>query len=797
MTTYMKKLFSLILSFVFVMSVFGQDAVGDWRTQVSSGNWNDYTTWEKCTVAGTPGTWVDAGSGEYPGSSGNITTTVTILNGDTINGNIDIVGDNSTEVLQINAGGVLNMGSNIINGPPAGPPFFEDSPFNELTIDGTLTSNTSIDVVTMSIGSTGIFNTSYASTGWWSHTTPSMTTNNGLIEFSGSSPQKIKFYDSGLTYNDITISGTVGTEGPSGDYTYIYGDLTIDASSSLTVTGDHPYMFISGDVTNNGTFNPSPTYLYFSGNLVNNGSMTVTNNTFFFNGSGKSFSGSGSLSGSLNYFGVGAGSVGSLTLSASATVTATNLYFSASNDALTIQPGAKLTVTSLASSSGDVTINSDATGSGSLISGASISGVDFKRYVSGAQWHIISSAVSGYSISNYASFNSVDTYNGDIALGIYNESTDAWSMYPDDAFTLSSAGNILTAKGYLSGRPTSGTLSFTGSLIVGNQSIGITSSASPGNAWNCIGNPYSSSINVATIISTNTALLDNSYEAVYIFNGTTYSGLTTGYIQPGQGFFVKSETGGGSFSFTTSMQSHQNPTFYKKALEYDSNTEIKLLATSNKITDATCIHFSEEPTYGLDPGKDIGKFTGSGVNFSLYNQLLDDNGVKFEYQALPEDSIDKITIPIGLDYKDGGVVTFSTELLDLPDGTRVILEDRLLEKYIDLQAPSASYTIEVAENTEGYGRFFLHTFDPAGVTSINSKQEKFNVFALNKEVHIIGTISTPAPVNIYDLVGRKSYEGILDQGNLNIISLDQLEQGIYIVNFKTENTQHSKKVYIK
>ena len=52
---------SLIVLLSFIASdMFAADAVGDYRTLtgLTSGNWNGTTTWEKCTVAGSPGTWV-------------------------------------------------------------------------------------------------------------------------------------------------------------------------------------------------------------------------------------------------------------------------------------------------------------------------------------------------------------------------------------------------------------------------------------------------------------------------------------------------------------------------------------------------------------------------------------------------------------------------------------------------------------------------------------------------------------------------------------------------------------------
>src|SRR4051794_17256969 len=62
LTDQMKKQATAWLSFMFLLfatTLSAADAVGDYRS-AATGNWNAIATWERCTVAGSPGTWVAA-----------------------------------------------------------------------------------------------------------------------------------------------------------------------------------------------------------------------------------------------------------------------------------------------------------------------------------------------------------------------------------------------------------------------------------------------------------------------------------------------------------------------------------------------------------------------------------------------------------------------------------------------------------------------------------------------------------------------------------------------------------------
>lgn len=75
----------LLLVTLSITSAFAQ-SVGDYRS-VGNGNWTTPGTWQVCTVAGPPGTWVPATT--YPGQNAG-TGTVTIRNGNDVTLNVNI-----------------------------------------------------------------------------------------------------------------------------------------------------------------------------------------------------------------------------------------------------------------------------------------------------------------------------------------------------------------------------------------------------------------------------------------------------------------------------------------------------------------------------------------------------------------------------------------------------------------------------------------------------------------------------------------------------------------------------------
>ena len=458
---------------------------------------------------------------------------------------------------------------------------------------------------------------------------------------------------------------------------------------------------------------------------------------------------------------------------------------------------------------GSLTIKSSSeTSSGSLIVDGNATGnVTYERYVTGggSNLHLVSSPVEGQSLSGFATNSSIATKTSPdkVALTTYDEAADTWTAYP--ATTGDITGNFTSGKGYLTLRTADGIVSFTGTLNTTDLKDMPIVRASQG--WNLLGNPYPCALNGNnTASSTNNLLkaaniadLEDSFANLYVWNPSTGSYQTIGnavgtlgqdYLQAGQGFFVRSKAGGGTFSINEAMRSHQPTVAMKSANVAWSN--LSLTATSSNKVSTTNFAFNANMTNGLDVSYDAGMFkTNAGLD--LYSRLLEDNGVDFTVQCLPDNNIENISIPLGIDVNGSTTVVFSINdqnfgmlpvyLVDTQENTKTNLK---LE----------NYSTTVTES--GTGRFYLE-FKSASVTTgnvENAENESVRVFAANNTLNILNPAQENGTVSVYNLSGQQ-----IDTYTLNQTTRQQVQTkyatGCYLVQIKTAATNSTAKIIIK
>jgi len=782
----MKRLLSISILLSLMMGVMGQ-STGDWQTR-GSGDWDDNTIWQ--TYNGS--SWDNAGSGEYPDWLGYVEYTVYIRDGHTVDAVADIMGFYGTESIVIDDGGTLNMGSNAI--------YSLDDPslgFYDVTINGTLTTNTYVNSINFTIGSTGHFETAYFETNgyWWSSDLlddQTIDVSSGTFEYSYSGSQDIQL---DYSLNNLILDGS--------------GTKTLGDDAFNTATGDY---YLGGNLTidNGVTFNCYVSSLHLdNATITNNGTFTSSNSAaqrLYFDGTGAAVvEGSGTWSnfGSANYIYTD-GSFGSVTFNNTNTFSIYRCFIYGTGS-INFSDQAQFTANSLFRffSSASLNINSSSSGTGSLILSqyfGSSATVTSQRYIpTQNRWHLISSPLPGQTIQSFLTANSnIPTQSGDYAMTDY--SSGAWNSY----FTSSTSGNLTSGKGFLV-RISSGTdLTYTGTPLTSNQSVSVSS-----DAFNCIGNPFTSSIDVrggSGFLATNTAAIDDSYEAIYVWNEQAdYSGknrndyttINAGggstYIQPGQAFMVRAASGASSMAFNTSMRAHQNPTFYKS--KETVNPKLVIQAENEDAISTTDFFFINGMSYGLDPGYDAGLF-GANDELSLYSQLIEDNGVDFMVQALPDEGFREMEVALGLVCGTPGMVTFSiSEQLNLPDGAGAVLEDRELEIFTDLK--KGDYVVNIESACSGTGRFYLHPYDPEyEETGILQDLNEIHTFAHEKDIHIQGNIMDHTSVYLADLSGRVVKSWQVEAGNHHVLNARDVDQGIYILMVSGSGKQTSTKLRI-
>jgi hypothetical protein len=582
-----------------------------------------------------------------------------------------------------------------------------------------------------------------------------------------------------------------------------------------------------------GIIIPSGSYVIQSGgtiilsdNWINNGTFTPSGGTVTFAGTNQSISGT-----SLQTF-------NNLTITSPSIVTIPAQIDVTVNGTLTNNTG-----------NAGLVLKSTAAGTGSLIHNTAGVGATIERYMNMNHWHVMASAVAGQALAGFITnaLNTIPVSGSNYGMMYYSESGGGWVYYTNPA-----SGDMSVGTGYLLRHTTDAAVSSYGTLNVANTSVNITKAA---NGWNCIGNPFPCSIGVRSDASTtdnfliyNASQFDPSFAALYLWNepavrisGVSYYKIicnagfvsTTGrevidqaYMQPGQGFIVKSKTGGGTVTFTDAMRVHENTGAFLKSAKV-SWPGINLIVSSLSKSAATAITFHDKMTLGLDITYDAGLFGGDPA-FKLYSRLVEDNGVNFAIQCLPRNGFDTIQIPIGFDCKNGGTVTFTAEIVPLPAGMKAILVDSLLGKSIDLQSASTSYTTDVNPNTSGAGRFFLNISlitpsvptvpttpdvptvpttpdvptvptvpsipDASFVTNIDN--HSFSIYSNDNTIIVKGKITVSACAILYDLTGRVIRSYALKFADINILPAEGLPGGIYIVKLFGDGLSVNKKVFL-
>ena len=312
---------------------------------------------------------------------------------------------------------------------------------------------------------------------------------------------------------------------------------------------------------------------------------------------------------------------------------------------------------------GTVTLHSDSDEFSSLlVSGAASGDITYNRYVNlvgDGEWDLIGAPVSGMAFSSLITDTNIATNGSFYAVGSYDNTVDTWTNA-----TTATTGNLQLGQGYQMATTSGGTLSFTGAIASGDQTVTITNSdaenSGAGRRWNLIANPFASYLNGNSVadgtnnfLTVNTAAIDDNFEALYGWkaDGTGYeiynNSSTATHIAPGQGFFVAAAGSGENqtITLTKAMQTTTGGDDFVAGRTTSTSFELVLDMHNDdiKVSD-TKFYFKEGLTLGLDPGYDAGAFNqSSGLSSRLVEQ---DNGVGMGINAMPVDALSNVIVPL-------------------------------------------------------------------------------------------------------------------------------------------------------
>jgi hypothetical protein len=222
---------------------------------------------------------------------------------------------------------------------------------------------------------------------------------------------------------------------------------------------------------------------------------------------------------------------------------------------------------------------------------------------------------------------------------------------------------------------------------------------------------------------------------------------------------------------------------------------IELKASTKNMSRTTLITFNSAMTLGLDPFYDAGLLR-SGSGLEVYTRLVEDNGVDFAIQCLPDFGFDKMIIPVSLDFTSGGEVTFSAVSANLPADCTPILEDRVTGINTPLYIDGGNYKVTLPANTSGIKRFYLHLnaiksapIAPIASNVIEQDQVRLKVYPIGMEIHIQGLVDDQCVASLYDLNGRNVGVYQLQASDNIVLYPERINYGIYVLRIMGGNKQ--------
>lgn len=227
--------------------------------------------------------------------------------------------------------------------------------------------------------------------------------------------------------------------------------------------------------------------------------------------------------------------------------------------------------------------------------------------------------------------------------------------------------------------------------------------------------------------------------------------------------------------------------------------EVRLTSATKRYK--TEFYFNDVSTYGLDRGYDAAVFGSGAPQFAIYSKLMEPGiyaDVDFAIQSLPYTCLTtQVIIPISVNLKKGlsGSIHISDSYLE--PGTEIYLEDTDTNTFTLITNTSHNFTAHTALN--GEGRFRLHI---GSNTTLSDQQEALTQLKIitsknQKTITVKGQLTEKTELSLMDLQGHLVSRQTMDNTNqVNVLDVNQINPGVYVVVLKNNTSQKSQKVII-
>ena len=456
---------------------------------------------------------------------------------------------------------------------------------------------------------------------------------------------------------------------------------------------------------------------------------------------------------------------------------------------------------------GSLTIQSDATGMGSLITNGTVSGTaTYNLYVSkydnstDYKYHYISSPVTAQAIQpNFVAntpatdvdFLKWEPQTGDLGTWINTKNETSWNDDFED--------NFVVGRGYMVAYPSTSTKAFTGTLNTGDINLVTTNSLYQG--WNLIGNPYPSYLDWDEVASSATNMdealyyYDNDNEAYNAYIRVDGDAVTTNTatkeIPPLQGFMVYSSNASGqALTLTNSQRIHGTQAYFKeeKGLQ---NPILKLtLQKDNRNSEMAVVIFNKA-TEAYDSQYDAFKILSYNQTIpEIYSLTADDTKLAINTRDAAEGGF---IVPVSVKYGSDGDFAISVSKFENLEEWEVVLEDKAKETFTELSKTS-TYTF-TASTTDASDRFLLHFKSTTAVEDMEALEA--NIYAYDGKIYISGINQmNNVRAEVLSVDGRTLYtESYHGEAVVNVPG--HFVPGCYLVRLSSEKAVLTKKLIIR
>ena len=388
-----------------------------------------------------------------------------------------------------------------------------------------------------------------------------------------------------------------------------------------------------------------------------------------------------------------------------------------------------------------------------IITSAAIGLITVERSIE-TDWYFASCPVNDQTIADFvANNNLVSGTGGTIAYTHYTTANDTWDYLTQTELTNSGGDFIVLGEGVAVQKNTPGYLTYTGTYNALNTTLSLGTGGI--DDYNLVGNPFIANINLTSLLTANSAVLNE--KTLWFWDGSKYipkNELTGGLITPLESFMISGGTGVGYISFSSSLMESAgvippdpiaNLTGF--TLEFNNGTQSM----------GTDIYLVSGATTDVDNGYDSSMFLGQQNDLAVYTTTASGISTKqLAIQALPLTGLDQTLIPVGVTELLGGTVTFSLSMQqNFGSNHYVYLYDNVTGNTIQLDN-GGIYEVTLPAGTNGTGRFYLNITS----TPLNSSAMEMNnirILAKNNTLTLMG-LEEDSEVTIFSMLGQQLYD---------------------------------------